>query len=110
MIRLMDVEGPAGPPRSNGELVFAEPWKSRAFALAVSLCDAGVFAWREFQEALIARIARRNSTSSHWRYYEHWLDALEDVLASRGAVSHHNVNARATELSQRPARHDHAPR
>ena len=54
----MDVEGPAAPPRSNGELVFAEPWESRAFAMAVALCEAGVFTWREFQGALIARIAR----------------------------------------------------
>ncbi|MFD9651474.1 hypothetical protein [Streptomyces mirabilis] len=27
----LDIEGPAAPPRSNGELVFAEPWESRAF-------------------------------------------------------------------------------
>lgn len=110
MTRPMDVEGPAAPPRSNGELVFAEPWESRAFAMAVALCDADVFSWREFQEALIARIARHNATSTDWRYYRHWLDALEDVLASRGAVRQHDVTARATELSQRPARHDHAPR
>ncbi len=106
----MDVEGPAAPPRSNGELVFAELWESRAFAMAVSLCEAGVFSWREFQEALITRIARHNDTSTEWRYYWHWLGALEDVLASRGAVRHHDVTARATELAQRPAGHDHAPR
>jgi nitrile hydratase accessory protein len=106
----MDVEGPAAPPRSNGELVFAEPWESRAFAMAVALCEAGVFSWREFQEALIARIARHNDTSTRWCYYRHWLGALEDVLASRGAVRHHDVTARATELAQRPAGHDHAPR
>jgi nitrile hydratase accessory protein len=110
MTLLMDVVGPAAPPRSNGELVFAEPWESRAFAMAVSSCEAGVFSWREFQEALITRIARHNDTSTHWCYYWHWLGALEDVLASRGAVRHHDVTARATELSQRPARHDHAPR
>ena len=110
MTRLMDVEGPAAPPRSNGELVFAEPWESRAFAMAVSLCEANVFSWREFQEALIARIARHDATSTPWRYYWHWLDALEDVLAGRGALGHHDVTARATELSHRPARHDHAPR
>ncbi len=106
----MDIAGPAAPPRSNGELVFAEPWESRAFAMAVSLCEAGVFTWREFQAALIARIARQHDTSTGWCYYAHWLSALEDVLASRGAVPHHDVTARATELSQRPAGHDHAPR
>lgn len=106
----MDVEGPAAPPRSNGELVFAEPWESRAFAMAVALCDAGQFTWREFQEALITRIARHDADSSQWSYYRHWLEALEDVLADRGAVPRDDVSTRATELSHRPSHHDHAPR
>lgn len=50
----LDIEGPAAPPRSNGELVFAEPWESRAFGMAVTLYDAGVFTWPDFQAALIA--------------------------------------------------------
>jgi hypothetical protein len=54
----LDIEGPAGPPRSNGELVFAEPWESRAFGMAVSLYETGMFSWPQFQAALIARIAR----------------------------------------------------
>ncbi len=106
----MDVEGPAAPPRSNGELVFAEPWESRAFAMAVALCEAGVFTWREFQAALIARIERQHDTSTDWCYYEHWLGALEDVLAGRWAVRGHDVTARARELAQRPAGHDHEQR
>ena len=106
----LDVEGPAAPPRSNGELVFAAPWESRAFAMAVALCEAGLFSWREFQEALIARIAGHNDTSTDWCYFEHWLGALGDVLASRGAVGHRDVTARATELAQRPAGHDHEQR
>lgn len=105
-----DMEGLAAPPRSNGELVFDEPWESRAFAMAVSLAEAEVFSWRDFQEALIARIARHDAASTPWRYYRHWLDALEDVLADRGAVKHDDVTVRASELSARPDRHDHAPR
>ncbi|MGZ4521752.1 MAG: nitrile hydratase accessory protein [Mycobacteriaceae bacterium] len=110
MIRLTDVGGPAAPPRANGELVFSEPWESRAFAMAVSLAEANVFSWGEFQKALIARIARHDTTSTPWRYYRHWLDALEDVLANRGALRQYDVTARASELSQRHAGHDHAPR
>ena len=106
----MDIEGPAAPPRSNGEVVFAEPWESRAFAMAVSLCEAGVFSWREFQAALIARIERQHDTSTDWCYYEHWLGALEDVLASQGSVPDRDVTARSTELAQRPAGHDHEQR
>ncbi|MER6075525.1 nitrile hydratase accessory protein [Streptomyces sp. NPDC001817] len=52
----LGTEGPAAPPRSNGELLFAEPWESRACGMAVTLYEAGVFGWPEFQTALIARI------------------------------------------------------
>ena len=90
----MDVEGPGAPPRSNGELVFAAPWESRAFAMAVALSEAGVFSWRQFQAALIARIARQHNTSTDWCYYEHWLGALEDVLASRAAVAARRARSR----------------
>ena len=110
MTRPMDIEGPAAPPRANGELVFAEPWESRAFAMAVALCEAGVFTWREFQAALIARIARHDDTSTPWCYYGQWLSALEDVLAVSGAVRDHDITARASALAQRAAGHDHAQR
>ena len=102
----MDIEGPAAPPRSNGELVFAEPWESRAFAMAVASCGAGAFTWSEFQAALIARIGHHDETD--WSYYSHWLGALEDVLTDRGAVPDDAVTAHARELAQRPADHDHA--
>ncbi|MGY5034161.1 nitrile hydratase accessory protein [Streptomyces sp. 900116325] len=105
----LDIEGPAAPPRSNGELVFAEPWESRAFGMAVTLCEAGVFTWPQFQAALIARIARRESApteDAHWSYYQHWLGALEDTLDG-GAVSAVEVTARARTLAQRPIGYDH---
>jgi nitrile hydratase accessory protein len=102
-----DLDGPAAPPRSNGELVFAEPWESRAFAMAVALCESGEFTWREFQAALVARIATHDPTAADWCYYSHWLGALQDVLAATGAVAAPAVTARAAQLAQRPADHDH---
>ena len=66
----MDMEGPAAPPRSNGELVFAEPWESRAFGMAVTLSEAGVFTWPQFQAALIARIARWRGDTDRGRALE----------------------------------------
>jgi nitrile hydratase accessory protein len=74
----LDIDGPAAPPRSNGELVFAEPWESRAFAMAVSLYETRLFSWPQFQAALIARIARcqpARTLGARWNYYEHWLGA-----------------------------------
>ena len=108
MILPLDIEGPAAPPHSNGELVFAEPWESHAFAMAVALSEVRMFTWREFQSALIVRIAHHDETSTDWSYYGQWLGALEDVLARQGTISGDAVAARARDLAQRPADHDHA--
>ncbi|MDX3070895.1 nitrile hydratase accessory protein [Streptomyces sp. MI02-7b] len=107
----LDAEGPAAPPRSNGELTFAEPWESRAFGMAVALYEAGAFTWPRFQAALITRIAVWDAGHDHddepWNYYQHWLGALEDVLAGEGTVSADEVTARAQALDRRPPGHDH---
>jgi nitrile hydratase accessory protein len=110
MIAPLDIDGPAAPPRSNGELVFSEPWESRAFGLAVSLHETGAFTWPQFQTALAARIGAWESAPAQkepWNYYQLWLTALEDVLASLDAVSTDEVIARARTLAQRPSGHDH---
>ena len=106
----VDIEGPAAPPRSNGELVFREPWESRAFGMAVSLYEAGTFAWPQFQAALVARITAWESAAERdesWNYYQLWLAALEDVLVALRAVSADEVTARTRALAQRPRGHDH---
>lgn len=106
----LDIEGPAAPPRSNGELVFAESWESRAFGMAVSLYEAGTFTWPEFQAALIARIAAWEAGAAQgepYNYYRLWLAALEDVLAGLSAVSKDEITTRTQALTQRPQGHDH---
>lgn len=106
----LDIEGPAAPPRSNGELVFAEPWESRAFGMAVSLYQAGAFTWPQFQAALIARIATWETAPAQdkpYHYYQLWLAALEDVLVGLCAVSTDEVTARAHALARRPPGHAH---
>jgi nitrile hydratase accessory protein len=106
----LEIEGPAAPPRSNGELVFAEPWESRAFGLAVTLYDAGLFEWSQFQAALIAQIAaweRGHEAGECFSYYRCWLAALESVVAKAGLVTSSEVGDRAAELAARPPGHDH---
>jgi nitrile hydratase accessory protein len=107
---VLDVEGPAAPPRSNGELVFAEPWESRAFGLAMSLSASGVFEWEDFRRQLIAAIAeaeREPDPEQPYSYYRCWLLALERLLDAGGVVSRAQLVARAEELDARPAGHDH---
>ena len=53
---ILDQDGPAAPPRTNGELVFESPWESRVFGLTMSLYEAGLFDWEEFRSLLIAEI------------------------------------------------------
>ena len=105
------IDGPAAPPRSNGELVFAAPWEGRAFGLVVSLYEAGAFEWGRFQAALIARIGAWERTHpddrAGWSYYEHWLGALEDLLAADGTVAAAEITDRAARLAARPSGHDH---
>ena len=102
-VTALDTDGPAAPPRTNGELVFAEPWESRAFAMAVTLAEAGVFTWDEFRESLVARIAAdRGST-----YYRCWLAALEDRVVAAGALDGSALAERTAHLAGRPAGHDH---
>lgn len=106
----LDLSGPAAPPRSNGELVFAEPWESRAFGLAVGLHAGGVFEWEAFRQALIAAIARwerHHPPDEEWSYYRCWVEALERVLEAEGLVDGRSLEERAAELLGRPPGHDH---
>ena len=108
---LLDVDGPAAPPRSNGELVFTAPWESRTFGLAMALADQGVFEWETFRQALIARIARFEAAhpdGAGWSYWACWTDALQDVLTGGNRVlADAEVHGRLDELAARPAGYDH---
>ena len=110
----LPASGPAAPPRSNGELVFAEPWESRAFGMAVSLHEQGLFAWDEFREQLIAEIAAWERThpgartaEAGYRYYDRWLAALEKLLAEKDLCAKADLDERARAYAARPHGHDH---
>jgi len=74
-------------PRGEGEPVFAEPWQAQAFALAVKLTEQGHFSWKEWATALADELkvaASRGEPDDGSRYYEHWLAALERLVAAKG--------------------------
>jgi nitrile hydratase accessory protein len=76
----------AALPRKSGELVFHDDWERRAFALAVSLAEQGMFEWSEFQQQLIAAVAeaeRDDPQHPSRGYYESWLVSLERLLAKK---------------------------
>jgi nitrile hydratase accessory protein len=78
--------------RLDADHVFSAPWEARAFAIALKLSEAGHFTWDEFRERLIAevrasdKIRARDGTSDHGEYYEHFLRALEKLLAEKHLV------------------------
>ena len=104
----LDIDGPAAPPRTNGELVFAAPWESRAFGLAMALHDGGLFEWEAFRQQLIAAVARAEGAGDAFSYYRCWLEALQTLLATEGLVDVAAVDERTAELACRPAGHDHS--
>ena len=110
VVHELDLEGPAAPPRANGELVFDEPWQGRAFGLAMTLTEGGVVPYDAFRNRLIARIAAWEQApppGEPYVYYAHWLQALEDVLAEHALVDTADVDARSAAYAVRPVGHDH---
>ena len=106
----LDVDGPAAPPRANGELLFDAPWQSRVFGLTLALCDRGAFAWPEFQRRLIEAIGeweRDHPPGAEYRYYDCWLVALERLIAAKGICAADEIAARTRAYAERPAGHDH---
>ena len=74
-------------PRDEGGPVFAEPWQAQAFALAVKLSEHGHFTWKEWATALADELkvaASRGEPDDGSHYYEHWLAALERLVAAKG--------------------------
>ena len=73
-------------PRDEGGPVFAEPWQAQAFALAVRLSAQGHFTWKEWANTLAGELkaaADRGQPDDGSHYYEHWLAALESLVASK---------------------------
>jgi nitrile hydratase accessory protein len=74
-------------PRDEGGPVFAEPWEAQAFALAVKLSEQGHFTWKEWAAALAGELKAavdRDEPDDGTRYYQHWLAALESLVAAKG--------------------------
>jgi nitrile hydratase accessory protein len=90
--------GPLDPPRSNGELVFEEPWQGRAFGMAVALSEDQCYGWEDFRQHLIAQIAAADARDDPTGYYERWLAAFEHLLTERGIISPTELDERTFEF------------
>ena len=107
---MLDQDGPAAPPRTNGELVFESPWESRLFGLTMSLHEARLFDWEEFRSLLIEAIGiwdAERHPEEDWSYYEHWAAAFEKLLAKKNFCASAELDGRVAAFSSRPHGHDH---
>lgn len=91
MPHLSDADSAVLPalPRDAGGPVFQAPWEAQAFAMTLSLHERGVFTWREWADALAAELAAaagHGMPDDGTHYYEHWLAALEKLVASKNLV------------------------
>ena len=75
------------PPGGDQGPVFAEPWQAQAFAIVVQLHARGAFTWAQWAQALsqtIAQARTRGDADDGSGYYQHWVDALEQLVLAQG--------------------------
>jgi len=76
-------------PRDADGPVFREPWEAQAFAMTLALHARGLFTWPEWAAALaeeIKRAQRAGDPDTGETYYQHWLAALERIVADKGVA------------------------
>ena len=86
------------PGRDSATRVFAEPWEAKAFAMIVSLADAGYFTWSDwvdcFSKEVAVATAAEAAGGTAKTYYEQWLDAAETLLVDKGVTSREQLMAK----------------
>lgn len=83
-------EAVPGIPRDEQGPVFREPWEAQAFAMALALHQRGLFTWTEWAATLADEIKRAQAAGdpdTGETYYQHWLAALERLVAEKGVAS-----------------------
>src|SRR5256884_8347438 len=76
-------------PRDAEGRVSREPWEAQAFAMAVALHARGLFTWPEWAAMLAEEIKRAQAAGdpdTGETYYQHWLNALERIVAAKGVA------------------------
>lgn len=93
-----------GLPRDEGGPTFREPWEAQAFASTVALSEAGHFTWAEWVDAFSAELAAAaqagNPDTDASAYFQHWLTALEKLVADKNLVPGSEMGARKEEWRQ----------
>jgi len=101
-----EFEALPGLPQDRGGPVFAEPWQAQAFALAVSLHQAGAFSWGEWAQALSKEL-QKDPADDGSRYFQHWLAALENLVTGKQIASADALRSRKSDWAEAYRRTPH---
>jgi nitrile hydratase accessory protein len=95
--------------REGDEPAFDSAWELRAFALAVAAHQSGQYDWGRFQHSLIEAIKRWEAApeQGEWRYYDRWLEALESILVTSGAIAAADLEERTCAVLDVPREANH---
>lgn len=89
---------------------FTEPWHARAFGMTLALYEAGQFTWPEWTQAISTEIAaarERGEADTGTTYYDHWLAALERIVAEKRIATGAALLARKDEWAHAAAHTPH---
>lgn len=90
-------------PRSNGEIIFNNPWEGRVFAMAMYLYEQGIYPWKSFNEKFVQEIGEAERQHPDvdvvFTYYQHWMKALEKELLEKGVLSQEQLDMRMNEFA-----------
>lgn len=94
---------------ADGDMAFRSPWEAKAFAIVVTLSQAGHFSWSEWVDCFSEQVAIATKAEAEGRtpktYYQQWLDALELLLMSKGMTSSEQLFAKRLGALQGSGRH-----
>lgn len=111
----MSLDEIANLPREGDEPVFCAPWAARAFAMTVSLSQAGYLTWVEWAAVFSAELQQSEhatpakAAATHY-YYECWVTALEKLLTRKGLVSPSSLQTSLHEAIANWPEPDHTAR
>jgi nitrile hydratase accessory protein len=90
-------------PQNEDGPVFQAPWEAEAFAMTLSLHARGVFTWHEWAATLAGELAAataRGEPDDGTHYYEHWLAALEKLVATKNVLTSDELERRVREWDE----------
>ncbi len=96
MIRGSDLKRTPHLPHDEDGPVFSAPWEAKAFAMTLDLHRRGLFDWAEWCDALSEEIKAAQMAGDPDlgdTYYQHWLSALEKLVAEKQVTTMDNLVA-----------------